>query len=101
LGGGSFEVVGLTAEIRAACKDLEDAADAAMATPEYANESTALGEVMSAVWTCVQNRGFTVGNDHAGDDHHAAAQAGIQAAFAMCKQLVESDRGVKDVQALP
>ncbi|MCW2687788.1 MAG: hypothetical protein JWR37_2678 [Mycobacterium sp.] len=100
LGNGSFEVIGVTPAIKSTCKSLEDAATAAMASPEYASERAALGNVMRDVWSCVEAQGFVV-TDQPGRDTHTPAQPGIQSAFETCKQQVESGAGIKDVQPLP
>jgi hypothetical protein len=98
--GNSFEVVGLTADIKAACAGEQQAADQAMADPAYASERAALGIFMRDVWSCVSAKGVAVGQDTGRDDHQPEP-AGAPQAFAACKQQLEAARGLQEPAPLP
>lgn len=97
--GGSFEVVGLTAEIREACRSAEDKAEEAMASPEYAAELRAVGLLMRDVYACVERRGFRLGKDDSGG--HTAADPARRAAFASCKRSTFASAAVSELVPLP
>lgn len=98
--GVSFEVVGLTSDVKAACAPLENAAQQAMADPSYASERAALGQVMQKVWSCVETRGIVIGHDTGRDDHQLEP-AGAPEAFAVCKNQVEAAQGLEEPAPLP
>jgi hypothetical protein len=100
LGGDSFQVVGLTSEITAACADLEAQAQGEMSSAAYVAERAAITDVTRAAWTCVTSQGIDLGNDHTVGDT-ATAPPGTEAAFRECKERIEAERGLTAPAALP
>jgi hypothetical protein len=100
LGGDSFQVVGLTSEIRAACADLEAQAQGEMSSAAYVAERAVITDVVRAAWACVASKGIELGDDHAISDT-ATVPPGTEAAFRQCKERVEAERGLTEPAALP
>lgn len=99
LGAGGFEVVGLTPEVREACRSAEAKAEAAMASPGYVAEQFALGRLLRDVYACVERRGFMLGSDDSGG--HKSADPARQAAFVSCKRSTFAAASVSELTPLP
>ncbi len=89
----SFEVVGLTDEIRTACREYQAGADSAMATEAYLRERRGISELMHEVWACVEDKGLIIGDDSSVEGDRRVSRA-FRAAFTACRDSIEASRGL-------